>query len=98
MTRRATIGFLAVALVLSVAVIGLDKFNIGPTPPNQANATATTTASNQPQIFSFDDSKVNAFELHMADKQVRIEKGGETWTVVGTGDQANKAPSTALFN
>jgi hypothetical protein len=97
MNLRVTIGFLAVALVLSVAVIGLDKFNIGPTASNQANATATTTASNQPQIFSFDDSKVNAFELHMADKQVRIEKSGDTWTVAGTGDPANKSSFTSLI-
>ena len=31
MNLRITIGFLAVALVLSVLVVGLDKFNIGPT-------------------------------------------------------------------
>jgi hypothetical protein len=97
MNLRVTIGFLAVALVLSVLVIGLDKFNIGPTASNNTNATATTTASQQPQILSFDDSKVTAFELHMADQSVRIEKNGDTWTVAGTGDTANKSSFTSLI-
>ena len=97
MNFRVTIGFLAAALVLGVLVIGLDKFNIGPTSANQANATATTTANQQPQIFSFDDTKVTAFELHMADKSVRIEKTGDTWTIAGTGDQANKSSFSSLI-
>jgi hypothetical protein len=97
MNLRVTIGFLAAALVLTVLVIGLDKFNIGPTSANQANATATTTASQTPQIFTFDDSKVNAFELHQADKLVRIEKQDNAWTVAGTGDPANRTSFTSLI-
>ena len=41
MNLRVTIGFLVVALVMGVLVVGLDKFNIGPTSANNANATAT---------------------------------------------------------
>src|SRR4029077_11714166 len=74
MNLRVTIGFLVVALVMGVLVVGLDKFNIGPTAASNANATSTTTAIQQPQIFQFDDQKVNAFELHQADKIVRVEK------------------------
>ena len=97
MNLRVTIGFLAVAVILGVLVFGLDKFNIGPTSAAQANATATTTASQQPQIFSFDDSKVTAFELHQADKSVQIQKQGDTWVVAGTGDPANKSSFTSLI-
>ena len=84
-------------LVLAVLVFGLDKFNIGPTAAANANATATTTAGQQPQIFQFDDSKVNAFELHQADKSVRIEKQGDSWIVAGTGDPANRSSFTSLI-
>jgi Domain of unknown function (DUF4340) len=97
MNYRVTIGFLAVAVVLGVLVIGLDKFNIGPTQAAQANATATTTASQQPQIFSFDDSKVTTFELHQADKSVQIQKQGDTWVIVGSGDPANKSSFMSLL-
>ncbi|MDQ6675610.1 MAG: DUF4340 domain-containing protein [Chloroflexota bacterium] len=97
MNLRITIGFLAAALILSVLVIGLDKFNIGPTSSANANATATTTASQQPQIFQFDDSKVNAFELHQADKSVRVEKQPNGWMVAGTGDPANRVSFTSLI-
>src|SRR4029077_13742422 len=97
MNLRLTLAFLATAIVLTAVVIGLDKFNIGPTSANQANATATTTANQQPQMFSFDDTKVTAFELHMADKSVRIEKTGDTWTIAGTGDQANKSSFSSLI-
>jgi Domain of unknown function (DUF4340) len=97
MNLRVTIGFLAVAVLLGVLVFGLDKFNIGPTSAAQANATATTTAAQQPQIFSFDDSKVTAFELHQADKSVQIQKQGDTWVVAGTGDPANKSSFTSLI-
>jgi uncharacterized protein DUF4340 len=97
MNYRVTIGFLAVAVVLGVLVIGLDKFNIGPTQAAQANATATTTASQQPQLFSFDDSKITTFELHQADKSVQIQKQGDTWVVAGSGDPANKSSFTSLM-
>src|SRR5205823_664380 len=62
-----------------------------------ANATATTTASQQPQIFQFDDSRVNAFELHQADKSVRVEKQPEGWIVAGTTDPANRVSFTSLI-
>lgn len=98
MNLRVTIGFLAVALIMGVLVVGLDKFNIGPTAASQANATATTTASQQPQIFQFDDQKVNAFELHQADKAVRIEKQSDnSWLVAGTSDPANRSSFTSLI-
>ncbi len=97
MNLRITIGFLAAALVLGVLVFGLDKFNIGPTAAANANATATTTASQQPPIFAFDDTKVTAFELHQADKSVRIEKQADTWLVAGTQDPANKSSFTSLI-
>jgi hypothetical protein len=97
MNFRVTIGFLAVAVVLGVLVFGLDRFNIGPTATANANATATSTANQQPQIFSFDDSKVTAFELHQADKSVRVEKQGDAWTVAGTSDPANRSSFTSLI-
>jgi len=97
MNLRITIGFLAAAAVLAVLVYGLDKFNIGPTATALSNATATTTASQQPQIFSFDDSKVTAFELHQADQSVRIEKQGDTWVIAGSSDPANKSSFTSLI-
>src|SRR3979411_1289776 len=97
MNLRVTAGFLVVALVLGALVIGLDKFNIGPTASAIANATATTTASQQPQIFQFDDSKVNAFELHQADKSVRVEKQPDGWFVAGTTDPANRVSFTSLI-
>jgi hypothetical protein len=97
MNLRVTIGFLAAAIVLGVLVFGLDKFNIGPTATANANATATTTAGQQPQIFSFDDSKVTAFELHQGNTSVRIEKLNEAWTVAGTGAPANKTSFNSLI-
>jgi uncharacterized protein DUF4340 len=98
MNIRVTLSFLVVALVLGVAVYGLDKFNIGPTAAANANATATTTASQQPQVFQFDDQKVNAFELHQADTVVRIEKQSDnTWRVAGTNDPANRSSFTSLI-
>jgi hypothetical protein len=97
MNYRITIGFLAAALVLAVLVVGLDRFNIGPTAANIANATATTTANQQPQILQFDDSKVTALELHQADKSVRAEKQNGTWVVSGTNEPANTSSFTSLL-
>jgi hypothetical protein len=97
MNLRITLGFLVVALVLAVAVVGLDKFNIGPTVSANATATAITTAGQQPQIFQFDDQKVNAFELHQADKSVRVEKHPDGWFVAGTTDPANRSSFTSLI-
>jgi hypothetical protein len=97
MNFRVTIGVLAAAVVLGVLVFGLDKFNIGPTSAAQANATATTTASQQPQIFSFDDSKITSFELHQADKSVQVQKQGDTWVIAGSSDPANKSSFTSLM-
>jgi hypothetical protein len=98
MNLRVTAGFLVVALILGALVVGLDKFNIGPTAAANANATATTTASLQPQVFQFDDQKVTAFELHQADKVVRVEKQSDnSWQVAGTGDPANRSSFTSLI-
>jgi hypothetical protein len=97
MNFRVTIGFLAAAAVLAVLVFGLDKFNIGPTATANANATSTTTAAQQPQIFSFDDSKVTTVELHQADKSVLVNKQGDTWTVASSGAPANHASFSSLL-
>jgi len=97
MNYRVTLGFLAAAIVLAVIVFGLDKFNVGPTQANKAAATSTSGAASTPAIFQFDDSKVNAFELHMGDQSVRIEKNGDAWTVAGTGDAANRSSFTSLI-
>jgi hypothetical protein len=98
MNLRVTIGFLLVAAVMGGLVFGLDKFNIGPTSASLANATATTTASQQPQLFQFDDQQVKALELRQAEKVVRIEKQGDgNWLVAGTSDPANKSSFTSLI-
>src|SRR5437870_6951899 len=97
MNVRVTIGFVAAVVVLAALVFGLDKFNIGPTQASQANATATTTAAQQVQIFQFDDQKVTAMELHQADKSVRVEKNGDNWTVAGTGEPANRSSFVSLI-
>src|SRR5712691_2046682 len=97
MNFRITIGFLLAALVLGGLVFGLDKFNIGPTTSANANATATTTAGQQPVIYQFDDTKVAAFELKQADKSVRIEKQGDAWVIAGTTDPANRSSFTSLI-
>jgi hypothetical protein len=97
MNFRVTIGFLVAAAVLAVLVVGLDKFNIGPTATANANATSTTTAAQQPQIFSFDDSKVTTLELHMGDQSVIVAKQGDTWIVSSTGNPANQSSFTSLI-
>lgn len=95
MNLRVTIGFLVVAIVLGGLVYGLDKFNIGPTPT--ANATSTAVAGQDLQVFSFDDAKVTAFELHQGDKSVRIEKKEDAWTIAGSGDPANRISFNSLL-
>lgn len=98
MNFRVTIGFLAAAALLAVLVVGLDKFNIGPTATANANATATTTAGQQPQIFSFDDTKVTAFELHQGDTTVHIDKQSDgTWLIAGSGGLANHTSFNSLI-
>jgi hypothetical protein len=97
MNPRVTLGFLAAALILTGVVVGLDRFNVGPTASNLANATATTTAAQQPQIFTFDDSKVTTFEIRQADKSVRIQKQNDAWVVSGTGEPANRSSFTSLI-
>jgi hypothetical protein len=97
MNYRVTLGFLVAAAVLAVLVVGLDKFNIGPTSTANANATSTTTAAQQPQIYSFDDSKVTALELRQGDKSVKVSKQGSDWVVAdGSGDPANRTSFTSL--
>jgi hypothetical protein len=97
MSLRVTLGFLVAAALLAVLVFGLDRFNIGPTATANTNATATTTAGQQPQVYSFDDSKVTAFELHQGDQSVHIDKQGDTWLVAGTGALANRSSFTSLI-
>ncbi|MBV9599167.1 MAG: DUF4340 domain-containing protein [Chloroflexi bacterium] len=96
MNYRVTLGFLVAAAILAVLVFGLDKFNIGPTPTANANATSTTTAAQQPQIFSFDDSKVTTFLLRQAGQSVQVDRQNGTWVVDGSGDVANQASFNSL--
>ena len=98
MNFRVTLGFLAAAAVLAVLVVGLDKFNVGPTATANANATSTTTAAQQPQIFSFDNTKVTAFELHKGGQSVHIDNQDGNWVVAGTGDSANKSSFNSLIS
>ncbi|SRR6266498_2151174 len=95
MNLRVTLGFLVVAVLLGGIVFGLDKFNIGPTPA--ANSTATAVAGQNLQVFTFDDSKVTALELHQGDKSVRIEKNQDTWIVAGTSEPANRSSFNSLI-
>jgi hypothetical protein len=97
MSLRVTLGFLVAAAAMAVLVFGLDKFNIGPTTTANANATATTTAGQQPQIYSFDDSKVTAFELHQGDQSVHVDKQNGNWLVAGTGALANQSSFNSLI-
>jgi Domain of unknown function (DUF4340) len=95
MNYRVTIGFLLAVVVMAGLVFGLDKVQVG---QSQAQATATSAAGQELQIFQFDDSKVNAFELRNADKTVRVEKDSDgNWKVAGTGDPANKSSFTSLI-
>src|SRR5207302_11185487 len=95
MNFRVTIGVVVVAVLLGALVFGLDKFNIGPSAG--ANATATSVAGQNLQIFQFDDSKVSAVELHQGDTAVRVEKKEDAWTVAGTGEAANRASFSSLL-
>jgi hypothetical protein len=96
MNYRVTLGFLVAAAVLAVLVVGLDKFNIGPTQSANANATSTTTAAQTPQIYSFDDSKVTSLQLMQNGQTVQVDKQNSTWSVSGTGEPANQASFTSL--
>ena len=80
MNYRVTLGFLVAAAVLAVLVVGLDKFNIGPTQTANANATSTTTAAQSPQIFSFDDSKVTSLQLMQNGQTVQVDKQNGNWS------------------
>lgn len=97
MNYRITLGVLAAAVVMTALVVGLDKFNIGPTPSNNANATATTTASQQPAIFAFDDTKVTDLELRQGTTSVRVQKQNDSWVVPATGAPANRSSFSSLL-
>jgi Domain of unknown function (DUF4340) len=95
MNYRVTIGFLVAVIVMAGLVFGLDKFQGG---QSQAQATATSVAGQDLQVFQFDDTKVNAFELRNGDQMVRVEKNSDgNWNVAGTGDPANRASFTSLI-
>ncbi|HEY2593683.1 MAG TPA: DUF4340 domain-containing protein [Chloroflexota bacterium] len=96
MNYRVTLGFLVAAAVLAVLVVGLDKFNIGPTQTASANATSTTTAAQTPQIFNFDSSQVRTFQLMQSGQSVQVDYQNGTWVVDGTGAPANQASFTSL--
>jgi hypothetical protein len=100
MNLRVTVGFVVALVVLAVAVFGLDKFNIGPTQASLAAATSTASAAVQVPIFQFDDSHVNAMELHQGDQVARAEKQGDNWVVTqgnGQGQPANRSSFTSLI-
>jgi hypothetical protein len=97
MNYRVTLGFLVAAAVLAVLVFGLDKFNIGPTAAANANATSTTTAAQQPQIYSFDDSKVTTLQLMQNGQTAQVDRQNGSWVVDGTGDPANQASFNSLL-
>jgi hypothetical protein len=95
MNYRITIGFLIAVIVMAGLVFGLDKVQTGQT---QAQATATSVAGQDLQVFQFDDSKVNAFELRNGDTTVRVEKNSDgNWIVAGSGDPANRSSFTSLI-
>jgi hypothetical protein len=95
MNYRVTIGFLVAVVVMAGLVFGLDKVQGG---QSQAQATATSVAGQELQVFQFDDSKVNAFELRNGDQNVRVEKNSDgNWNVAGSGDPANRASFTSLI-
>jgi len=96
MNYRVTLGFLVAAAVLAVLVVGLDKFNIGPTSTANASATSTTTAAQEPQIYSFDDSKVTTFQLMQNGQTVQVDRQNGMWVVDGSGDPANQVSFTSL--
>jgi hypothetical protein len=95
MNFRVTIGFLIVAIVLGGLVFGLDRFNIGPSPG--ADATATSAAGVNLQVFQFDDARVTAVELRQGEKTVRVSKSADAWTVADTGEPANRTSFNSLL-
>jgi hypothetical protein len=95
MNPRVTLGFLAALVVVAVVVFGLDRFNVGPTAG--ANATATSVAGQSLEIFKFDDSQVTAFQLRQGENSVRVEKSADNWTVVGSGEPANRSSFNSLI-
>lgn len=95
MNLRVTLGFLVVAVLLGGVVYGLDKFNIGPTPA--ANSTSTAVAGQNLQVYTFDDTKVTAFELRQGDRSVRVEKNQDAWTIAGSGEPANRSSFNSLI-
>src|SRR5919202_5453541 len=95
MNYRVTIGFLVAVVVMAGLVFGLDKVQGG---QSQAQATATSVAGQELQVFQFDDSKVKAFELRSGDKTVNVQKDSDgNWKVADTGDPANRTSFTSLI-
>ena len=95
MNFRVTLGFRAALVVVAAVVFSLERFNVGPTAG--ANATATSVAGQNLQLFQFDDTRVTGFEIRQADRSVRIEKTGEAWTIAGTSDPANRSSFNSLM-
>jgi Domain of unknown function (DUF4340) len=95
MNYRVTIGFLLAVVVMAGLVFGLDKVQGG---QQQAQATATAVSGQELQLFQFDDTKVNAFELRNGDNTVRVEKNSDgNWNVAGSGEPANRSSFTSLI-
>jgi len=94
MNFRVTLGLVIVAVLLGGVVFGLDRFNIGPS--TGANATATSQAGQDLQMFQFDDSKVTTAELRQGDKAARVTKSSDGWTVADTGEPANRTSFQSL--
>jgi hypothetical protein len=95
MNYRVTLGFVAALAVIAVVVFGLDRFNVGPSPT--ANATATSVAGEALQVFKFDDTRVNSFDIRQGEKTVQIAKAGDNWIVVATGEPANRSSFNSLI-
>jgi hypothetical protein len=95
MNYRVTLGFLVAVIVMAGLVFGLDKVQVG---QSQAQATATSSAGQELQIFQFEDAKVNTFELRNGDKTVRVQKDSDgVWKVADTGEPANRTSFTSLI-
>ena len=97
MNYRVTLGFLAAAVVLAVLVVGLDKFNIGPTqPPTGQRHVHDDGRSDAPDLSV---RRLEGHRLRAASGRPvgAIDKQGDAWVVAGTGDPANRSSFTSLI-
>jgi hypothetical protein len=95
MNYRVTLAFLAALAVIAAVVLGLDRFNIGPSPT--ANATATSVAGENLQIVRFDDSRVTELDMRQGEREVRAVKNGDMWIIAATNEPANRSTLNSLI-